>query len=138
MINALTTQLQGAKSPDCQAYHQVLVKARVANPSSITNAAARRAPCTPPPKCNADLLTEKGTKAYNANVFSAALAFYEAAYGCKPTSDVLRQELMSACNLHDSVKAKFFWKRLPLDRRSKGLLSICERNGIAEATLTAP
>jgi hypothetical protein len=91
-----------------------------------------------PPKCNADALTEQGAKAYHAGQFAVALAAYEAAYSCKPTSEVLRPALMSACSVHDVAKARSTWRRLPLERRTRSLVEGCERNGITEVMLNAP
>lgn len=44
-INALATQLESVKDASCEAYNQLLAKARAMNPPSVLNEAARRSSC---------------------------------------------------------------------------------------------
>ncbi|HEX7839958.1 MAG TPA: serine/threonine-protein kinase [Kofleriaceae bacterium] len=136
-INALATQLESVKDTSCEAYNQLLSKARATNSPSILSGAARRSPCKPPPKCDVGALTARAAKQFNANRVDEALALLEEAYRCRPGSDVLQKALVVACSASDTVKAKSYWKRMSPGFRAPAL-GTCTSHGITEATLNAP
>jgi hypothetical protein len=71
------------------------------------------------------------------NRLAESLAFFEAAYTCKPSPSLLQRAFVIACNLHNVAKARSYWKRLPLAMRTQPL-SACVRNGITADMLNAP
>ena len=133
----LAAQLDHVKSSSCEAYNQLLAKARAANPPRVTAEAARRIPCAAPPTCNADALSEKALEQYRVNQLAESLAFFEAAYTCKPSPSLLQRAFVIACNLRNVAKARSYWKRLSLAMRTQAL-STCMRNDITETMLNAP
>jgi len=133
----LAAQLDHVKSASCEAYNQLLAKAKAVNPPRVTAEAARRSPCAAPPTCNADALSEKALEQYRVNQLAESLAFFEAAYACKPSPALLQRALVIACNLRNVAKSRSYWKRLSLAMRTQAL-STCVRNDITEAMLNAP
>ena len=107
------------------------------NPPRVIAEATRRAPCAPPPKCNADALSDRGAQQFVANRFAESLAAYEAAYACKPAPMLILKAFVVACNLRNVAKARSYWRRLPLEKRTLALVT-CVRNDIPEKLLNAP
>jgi hypothetical protein len=136
-IDSLATQLESVKDATCEAYNQLLAKERPTKPSRVTAEAARRIPCGPSAKCDADALSNQGRDQFVASRLAEALASYEAAYACKPASDLLLKAFVVACNLRKTAKARLYWKRLSVESRTPALAT-CERNEITEAMLNAP
>jgi len=133
-IGDLASQLAGVKGASCDAYHQLLAKARATNPVRVVTAAARRVPCTPPPACDADALATKGWQQYSVDRLAESLAAYEAAYACKPAPTLNLKAFVIACNLRSLAKARSHWKPLPPALRTLAL-GTCMRNGITKAML---
>lgn len=136
-IDSLATQLESLKDATCEAYNQLLTKERPARPLRVTAEAARRIPCAPSTKCDADALTNQGRDQFVASRLAEALASYEAAYACRPAPDLLLKAFVVACNLRKTAKARLYWKRLSVESRTPALAT-CERNEITEAMLNAP
>jgi len=137
-IDALSTQLDSVKDTTCSAYNQLLARARVNSPARVLAEAAHRVRCAPQPKCDADALASQGGRQFTAGQLAESLASYEAAYACQPAATLLQKQFVVACNLQSEPKARSLWRRLPEAMRTPSLRSICERNGIPEATLSAP
>jgi hypothetical protein len=133
----LAAQLDHVKSASCEAYNQLLAKAKAVNPPRVTTEVARRIPCVAPPTCNADALSAKALEQYRVDHFAESLAFFEAPYTCKPSPSLLQRALVIACNLRNVAKARSYWKRLSLAMRTQAA-GICVRNGITDETLNAP
>jgi tetratricopeptide (TPR) repeat protein len=136
-IDTLATQLESLKDDTCEAYNQLLTKERPAQPPRVTAAAARRIPCAPSTKCDADALSNQGRDQFVASRLAEALASYEAAFACRPAPDLILKAFVVSCNLRNATKARLYWKRLSIESRSPALAT-CERNEITEAMLNAP
>jgi serine/threonine protein kinase len=136
-ISELAAQLGGMKDASCDKYHQILAGAANTTPPRVTKEAARRVPCTPPPKCNVDDLSEKARVQFRDNQYATSLALYEAAYACKPTPPLLQKAFIVACNLRDLPKVKAYWKRLSAELRTQAN-GTCVRNGITVEMLNEP
>jgi serine/threonine protein kinase len=136
-IGELATALARVKDTSCGEHARVVARARDTSPARVISEAARRSPCTPPAKCNADELSEKALTQFRANAYAAALALYEAAYTCSPAPALLQKAFIVACNLRNLPKAKAYWKRLSTELRTQAN-GTCVRNGITVETLNAP
>jgi serine/threonine protein kinase len=135
-IAELAAELEHVKSSDCAAYNARLAKERPLKPTRVITEAARRVPCASQ-LCIGDAYAEKGQEQYAAGQLPRALASYEAAYACRAAPQWAEKALIISCNLTNLVKAKLYWRRLPLTMKARAL-SICERNGITETKLNAP
>jgi hypothetical protein len=131
----LATQLSRAKTADCKAYNALLTQERTLKPAHVTIEAARRTPCVLT-VCFADALADKGQEQYAMSHLAAALAYYEAAYACRPSPQWAEKAFVISCNLASLAKAKLHWRHLPPNRQSRAL-EICVRNQISKGMLNA-
>jgi len=135
-IDARARQLEGAKDASCTAYNQLLAKSRASDPPSIAQEAARRVPCKPAPKCDADALEAQGCALFNKNKLEDALDAYDAAYKCRPAMTLLQAAFVVACNMRVKAEARSYWKQLSAEMRAQSL-GVCVSNGITAAMLNA-
>jgi ABC transport system ATP-binding/permease protein len=139
-IRDLAQRLERAKDEDCKEYNQLLQQEKASKPQRVANEAQRQVKCTPaqqtppPTACNADEHIERGKDHFANSQLAAALAAYEAAYGCKPEQALAEKVFIVACNIPSLGKAKTYWKRMPAAMRSRAL-GVCVRNGITEDVL---
>jgi hypothetical protein len=133
-IGDLAAQLAGVKGASCDAYNQLLAKARATNPVRVATSAALQVPCARPPACDADALAAQGWQHYGADRLAESLASYEAAYACRPAPTLNLKAFVIACNLRSLAKARSHWKQLSSALRASAL-GTCVRNGITEAML---
>jgi tetratricopeptide (TPR) repeat protein len=81
------------------------------------------------PTCDATPLHDRGVEESNRGQYAAALASFEQALRCKPSSDDLRLAYMAACNSKNATKARTYFDQLPHPQQT-GLKPICARIGI--------
>jgi serine/threonine protein kinase len=148
-IDALATELDSLRDPTCNAFHERLAAVRTRSPARVLAEVTHRVRCapapaapaqvpSPPPGCDADALAAEGGRQFSAGHLAESFVSYEAAYNCQPSGPLLQKQLVVACNLQDEHRAKAIWKRLSEPQRTSPLLAICIRNGLPEATLSAP
>jgi serine/threonine protein kinase len=136
-INDLAAELARVKDADCKKYNALLKREQARKPENVTEEAARRTPCTPPPKCDAEALAREGQAQLDAGERVAAFMSHEAAYACGPTPARALKAFTLACNLRNVDRARVYWKQLAPAVRNQAL-GACTRNGITKATLSAP
>jgi tetratricopeptide (TPR) repeat protein len=85
--------------------------------------------------CDAAVSIEKGTDAMGAGQYAAALASYEQALACDPTSDhAIRLAYFASCKIRDVPKARAYWRKLSAADQT-GLLPMCLQQGISRDDL---
>jgi len=137
-IGELAAELARVKDATCKKYNALLEKERTLKPARVTEEAARRTTCSPPPaKCNADALAQQGRVQMAAGQLEEALASYEAAYTCQPVPTRALRPLTIACTSRNLAKARSYWKQLTPMMRNQ-TLGTCVKNGISAAALNAP
>jgi serine/threonine protein kinase len=143
-VRELVEKLKAAKDTDCKQYNQLLAQEKAAKPPSVAAEAARQVKCaekvaTPTPTmpgvgCNAEVFAEKGAQQYSDGQLPAAVASWEAAWGCKQDPSYAEKAFIIACNIPNAAKAKLNWKRMHAAMKQRALM-ICVRNGISEEML---
>ncbi|HSK03310.1 MAG TPA: protein kinase [Kofleriaceae bacterium] len=136
-INDLAAELARVRDADCRKYNALLKREQARKPENVTEEAARRTPCTPPPKCDAAALAREGQAQLDAGERVASFMSHEAAYACSPTPARALKAFTLACNLRNVDRARVYWKQLAPAVRTQAL-GACARNGITKATLSAP
>ncbi len=136
-IAELAADLESVKDSGCEEYQALLAKAKTSQPSRVATEAARRTPCKPQARCDADALAEKGREQHASNQLAAALASFEQAYSCSRKPTLAQKAFVVACNMHSLSKARLHWKQLSPALRTQAI-GTCVRNGITEAQLNAP
>jgi hypothetical protein len=87
--------------------------------------------------CDAAALIEQGNGEIGTGQYTAALATYERAVACDPTSDhAIRLAYFASCKARDVPKARVYWGSLSAPDRTN-LLPICLRAGISRDDLVA-
>jgi tetratricopeptide (TPR) repeat protein len=84
---------------------------------------------TTAPTCDAGPFHDRGVASVNLGQYAAALASFEQALACKPSSGDIRLAYVAACNSKNAAKARLYFSKLPsIQQRDLG--PICEREGI--------
>jgi hypothetical protein len=136
-IGDLAAELARVRDADCKKYNALLKKEQARKPEQVAEEAARRTPCTPPPKCDAAALAREAQAHLEAGERVASFMSHEAAYACDPTPARALKAFTLACNLRNVDRARAYWKQLAPAVRTKAS-GACARNGITKATLSAP
>jgi hypothetical protein len=135
-IGDLAAELARVKDADCKKYNALLKKEKTLKPLRVTEEAARRTPCGPAAKCDADKLAQEGQVLLDAGQAAASFMSYEAAYACNPTPARALKAFTLACNVRNVDRARAYWKQLAPAVRSRAV-GTCVRNGITVANLNA-
>ncbi len=84
--------------------------------------------------CDVDALTQKGMEAEQVGQHAAALARFEEAIRCQPSSRLYQLAFMTACNAKSVTKARQYWPKIPR-AAAQQLQQMCIRNGVTEQLL---
>ncbi len=133
----LAAELARVKDTDCRKYKALLRREQAYKPANVTEEAARRTPCSPPAKCDADALDRRGQAQLAAGQLVESFMSYEEAYACNRTPARMLKAFTLACRLRNVDKARSYWKQLATSVRTQAA-GTCARNGITVATLNAP
>jgi len=87
-----------------------------------------------PASCDANDLQQKGMAQEQIGQHTGALASFEQAIRCQPSTRLYQLAFMASCNAKSVSKSQFYWNRLPAGTRDQ-LKQICMRNGILPETL---
>ena len=84
--------------------------------------------------CDVDDLMNKGMSQEQIGQHALALAAFEEAIRCKPSTRLYELSFMAACNTKSVSKAREYWVKIP-PANAKQLKQMCVRNGITEDML---
>jgi tetratricopeptide (TPR) repeat protein len=84
--------------------------------------------------CDVDDLRSKGMAQEQIGQHAAALASFEEAIRCQPSTQLYELSFMASCNAKSVSKSQYYWKYLAAPLREQ-LKQMCVRNGILPDTL---
>jgi hypothetical protein len=127
---------------NCKAHGRLVAQLAATVPADLVEDASAAAPCEKPgakatPSCEVDDLLTKGQDALASGNPAGAVGFFEAAYKCRPSTDILRRLLLSTCAAKNLTKARLHYKQLTPELQN-WMLGTCANKGIFQKDLEAP